>query len=75
MLVDQKWYARRPSNFVNVWVLCSGTLPYFPHVRKGNVQHVTAGKVSRTPPQLYSGSVLIDPIGGTFARRPCDAQY
>ena len=24
--------------------------------------------------QLYSGSVLIDPIGGTFARRTCDAQ-
>ena len=25
--------------------------------------------------QLYSGSLLIDPIGGTFARRSCDAQY
>ena len=25
--------------------------------------------------QLYSGSVLIAPIGGTFARRTCDAQY
>ena len=25
--------------------------------------------------QLYSGSVLIAPIGGTFARRSCDAQY
>ena len=25
--------------------------------------------------QLYSGSVLIFPIGGTFARRSCDAQY
>ena len=25
--------------------------------------------------QLYSGSVLIDPIGGTFARRSSDAQY
>ena len=43
-LVDQKWYARRPSNFVNVWILFSGTLPYFPHVRKENVQHVIAGR-------------------------------
>ena len=25
--------------------------------------------------QLYSGSVLISPIGGTFARRSYDAQY
>ena len=25
--------------------------------------------------QLYSGSVLIAPIDGTFARRSCDAQY
>ena len=25
--------------------------------------------------QLYSGSVLIDPIGGTFARRSYEAQY
>ena len=25
--------------------------------------------------QLYSGSVLIAPIGGTFARRSCDTQY
>ena len=25
--------------------------------------------------QLYSGSVLITPIGGTFAWRSCDAQY
>ena len=25
--------------------------------------------------QLYRGSVLIAPIGGTFARRLCDAQY
>ena len=25
--------------------------------------------------QLYNGSVLIAPIGGTFARRSCDAQY
>ena len=41
-LVDQKWYVRRPSNFVNVWIWCSGTLPYFPHVRKGKVRHVTA---------------------------------
>ena len=49
-LVDQKWYARRPSNLVNVWIWCSGTLPYFPHVRKGNVRHVTAGKVRGTPP-------------------------
>ena len=50
MLVDQKWYARGPSNFVNVWIWCSGTLPYFPHVRKGNGRHVTAGKVRGTPP-------------------------
>ena len=50
MLVDQKWYARRPSNFVNVWVWYSGTYPYFPHVRKGNVRLVTAGKVRGTPP-------------------------
>ena len=28
-LVDQKWYAPRPSNFVNVWIWCSGTLPHF----------------------------------------------
>ena len=76
MLVDQKWYARRPSNFVNVWIWCSGTLPYFPHVRKGYVRHVTAGMVRGAPSvQLYSGSVLIAPIGGTFARRSCDAQY
>ena len=26
-LVDQKWYSRQPSNFVNVWIWCSGTLP------------------------------------------------
>ena len=25
--------------------------------------------------QLYSGSVLIASIGGTYARRLCDAQY
>ena len=25
--------------------------------------------------QLYSGSVLISPIGGTFAWRSCDAQF
>ena len=25
--------------------------------------------------QLYSGNVLIAPIGGNFARRSCDAQY
>ena len=25
--------------------------------------------------QLYSGSVSIAPIGGTFARRSCEAQY
>ena len=25
--------------------------------------------------QLFSGSVLIAPIGGTFARRSCDTQY
>ena len=25
--------------------------------------------------QFYSGSVVIDPIGGTFARRSCEAQY
>ena len=54
---------------------CSCTLPYFPNVRKVYVRHVTAGEVRGTPPQLYSGSVLIDPIGGTFARRSCDAQY
>ena len=49
-LVDQKWYARRQSNFVNVLICCSGTLPYFSHVRKGNVRHMTAGKVRGTPP-------------------------
>ena len=49
-LVDQKWYARRPSNFVNVWIRCSGTLPYYLHVRKRNVRHVNAGKVRGTPP-------------------------
>ena len=50
MLVDQKWYSRGPSNFVNVWIWCSCTLPYFLHVRKGNVRHLTAGKVRGTPP-------------------------
>ena len=45
MLVDQKWYAPRPSNLVNVLIWSSGTLPYFPHVHKGNVRHVTAGKL------------------------------
>ena len=65
--VDQKWYARRLSNFVNVWIWCSGTLPYFPHVCKGNVRHVTAGKVRGNPSvQLYGGSVLIALIGGTL---------
>ena len=28
-----------------------------------------------TSVQLYSGSVLIVPIGGNFARRSCDKQY
>ena len=42
-LVDQKWYAPRPSNFVNVWIWCSGTFPCFPHVCNGNVGHVTTG--------------------------------
>ena len=61
---------------LSLWIWCSGTLPYFTNVRKGNVRHVTAGKVRGTPfVQLYSGSVLITPIGGTFARRSCDAQY
>ena len=48
-LVDQKWYARRLSNFVNVWIWCSGTLQYFLYVCKGNERHVTAGKVRGTP--------------------------
>ena len=34
---------------MNVWIWSSGTLPNFPHVRKGNVRHVTAGKVRETP--------------------------
>ena len=50
MLVDQKWYARQLSNLVNVLIWCSGTLPYSPHVRKGNVRHVTSGKVRGIPP-------------------------
>ena len=50
MVVDRKWYARRPTNFVNLWIWCSGTLPYFPQVRKRNVPHVTAEKVRGTPP-------------------------
>ena len=51
-------------------------IPCFRYVRKGNVGHVTAGKVKRDASmQLYSGSVLIAPIGGTFARRSYDAQY
>ena len=50
MLVDQKWYAPRPSNFVNVWIWCSGTLQYLPYVYKGNVRHVTAAMVRGTSP-------------------------
>ena len=76
MLVGQKWYAPRPSNFVNVWISCSGIFPCFPHVSKGNVGHVTAGKVrGDASVQLYSGIVLIASIGGTFPRRSCDKQY
>ena len=55
-------------------ISCSGTFPCFPHVRKGNVGHVTAGKVRENASmQLYSVSVLFAPIGGTFARRSYDA--
>ena len=75
-LVDQKWYAPRPSNFVNMWICCSGTFPFFRLFSKGNVGHVTAGKVmGDSSVQLYSGSVLIASIGGSFARRSCDEQY
>ena len=45
MLVDQKWYALGPSKFVNISIECSCTFPCFSHVHKGNVRHVTAGKV------------------------------
>ena len=48
--VDQKWYARQPSNFVNVWIWCSATFLYFPYIRKGNVRRKTAGKVRGIPP-------------------------
>ena len=51
-------------------------IPKLSSRHKGNVGHVTAGKVRRNAPlQLYSGSVLIASIGGTFARRSCDKQY
>ena len=45
MLVDQKWYALGPSNFENTSIKCSRTFPYFSHVHKGNVRHVTAEKI------------------------------
>ena len=61
---------------MNVWIWCSGTLLYFPHVRKGKRTTRDCLKVEEEPSvQLYSGSVLIAPIGGNFARRSCDAQY
>ena len=75
-LVDQKWYALRPANFVNMSIYCSGTFPCFSHVYKGNVQHVTAGKVRRDLfVQLYGRSALVSPINGTVAQRSCDVQY
>ena len=51
-------------------------MPCFFYISKGNVGHVTARKVrGDASVQLYSGSVLIANIGGTFARRLCDEQY
>ena len=61
---------------MNVWIWCSGTLQYFPNVRNGKRTTRDCQEVEGDPSvQLYSGSVLIVPIGGTFARRSCDAQY
>ena len=46
------------------------------HVHKGNVRHVTAGKVRGDLfVQLYGRSALIVPINGTVAQRSCDEQY
>ena len=48
----------------------------FSHVDKGNVRHVTAGKVRENLfVQLYGKSALIAPIKGTVAQRSCDQQY
>ena len=53
-----------------------GTFLCFHHVSNGNVGHVTTRKVREDASvELYSGSVLIASIGGTFARRSCDKQY
>ena len=43
--VDQKCYAPRPSNFVNVSIWCTGTFPYISHVRHRNVRHLSAGNL------------------------------
>ena len=52
------------------------TFPCFSHVHKGNVRHVTAGKVRGDLfVQLYGRSALIAPINGTIAQRSCDQQY
>ena len=48
----------------------------FIHVLKVGVRHVTARKgIVDLSVQLYSGSVSIDHISGTFAQRSCDVQY
>ena len=54
---------------MNVWIWCSGTLPYFPprSQRKRTTRDCRKGEGDPSV-QLYSGSVLIAPIGGTFAR-------
>ena len=57
-------------------ILCSGMFPWFSLVLKGNVRHVTAGKVrGDLLVQLYGRSALISPINGTVAQRSCDVQY
>ena len=40
------------------------------------MRHVTARQGEGDPSvQLYSGSVLVAHIDGTFSQRSCDAQY
>ena len=68
-LVDQKWYARGPSNFVNVWIWCSVHAMFSSRPQgKRTTRDCRKGEGDPSE-QLYSGSVLIAPIGGTFARR------
>ena len=51
-------------------------VPMFSHVHKGNVRHVTDGKVRGDLfVQLYGRSALIARINGTIAQRSCDQQH